>query len=62
MDTDTTPFLYSTSVLLYMRSPMPLIEIALREGNYEMAALFIVYGMLEVTPVAVTLLIVISYK
>ena len=27
---------------------MSLLEIALREGNYEMAALIIVYGMLKV--------------
>jgi hypothetical protein len=41
---------------------MSLLERALQEGNYELAALTIVYGMLKVIPVAVTLLTVISYK
>ena len=41
---------------------MSLLEIALRQGNYELAALAIVNGMLKVIHVADTLLTVISYK
>jgi hypothetical protein len=41
---------------------MSLLEKVLQEGNYELAALAIVYGMLKVIHVVETLLTVISYK
>ena len=45
-----------------MRSPMSLLEIALREGNLELAVLTIIYGMVKEIQGVDSLLTMASYK